>query len=253
MAQKSCPFCHKKIDSDCKKCPYCGHLLTEDISLNQAFNRPIEQVTATPVEQVTNIRAKNKRAEHPKFINYFIVLLIVFFVLFALSRNKQLYNEDNSAKTTGVNNSVENAKYYNSLPNGTIIYSLPYYLAGKGRLKIDNGTNYDAVVKLVINNNNKAIIEVYVEAGDSYTIDNILDGKYMLLFMQGKNWSDEQQRFVLDRNCSKFVDVFDFVTKWTEQDDGILYEYPGYRVTLNPVYGGNAQTDNISEEEFDKY
>ena len=253
MATKRCPFCHKEINADCTKCPYCGHLLVEHISSPYRSNRPTDQVSATSVERDTILDAKNKKVDYRKFIKYSVGLLILFFVIFSVLNNRQLSNKNNSINTTRINNPTENTKYYNSLPNGTIIYSSPYYLTGLGKLKIDNGTNYDAIVKLINTSIDKSVYTVYIKAKNSFEIDEILDGRYALLFMHGKNWDSIHQTFLVDKSYSKFKDDFNFITKRVAKYNNVEIDYAIYEVTLYPVPGGNAQTNDISKYEFNKY
>lgn len=143
-------------------------------------------------------------------------------------------------------------KTYTSLPTGTKIGSY-YTREGQGQLKIDNGTNLDAVVKLVNLSTNRSIYSVYIKSKDIYWIKNIPNGRYKLLFSLGKDWDSESKKFLQFRTFSKFQDNLNFVTRETISQDRILTEYTVFEVTLHPIPGGKAKTEDISEAEFDLY
>lgn len=242
-----CKNCGKQISEGVKFCKYCGVEIAtrEEISSTQKFSDSVEQNISTKTKN-----SFNKRVNYSKFIKYSIILLIIFFVVLAFSEDEEPNNEESSTK---INELVEIEKNYNSLLNGTIIYSLPYYLEGLGELKIENGTDYDTVVKLIRTSIDESVYTTYIKAKNSHKINEILDGKYILLFMHGRNWDEINQTFLVDKSHSKFEDDFDFITREITEYDGTYEEYSTYTVTLHPVHSGTAETNDISEDEFDKY
>lgn len=133
-----------------------------------------------------------------------------------------------------------------SLANGTIIKRVPAYLQGDGELTISNGTAYDAVAKLITNGaSGTSVLTAYVKAYSDYTMQNIGDGSYRLIFAQGTDWDSDTKTFTRDRSYSSFDDSFEFETSDTQ--------YTTYSITLNAVEGGTAETSNVNEDQFDAY
>jgi hypothetical protein len=248
MPDKICPFCHKEIGYNFEKCPECGCLLVEHINLNQNDSYNINQ-SSHIIEKIHFINTTSRS----KFIGYFLISLVIFFIILISLGNESLPTTQNQTKTNTINSSTNTAINYNSLPNGTIIYSSSPYLTGEGELNIDNGTDYDTVVKLIRTSTNTSIDTVYIKAKNSYKIDKILDGSYTLLFMHGKGWDDGTKTFLAEKSYSKFVDNFNFITTEITKSNGIYDRTTIFEVTLHPVYGGTARTDGIPEEEFSKY
>lgn len=111
---------------------------------------------------------------------------------------------------------------------------------GSGQLTIQNGTVYDAQVKVIDISTNKAVYNVYVPSHQDYTIMGIDDGTYALAFWLGDANNGSGQ---------KFKDPFNYKTIQTSQ--GV--ETTTYTVTLQVVGGGNALTEGINRGEFDNY
>lgn len=138
-----------------------------------------------------------------------------------------------------------------SLPNGTAINKIKHI--GKGKLDIHNGLAQDASVKIINVAQGGQIANYYVSSKSRYVINGIPDGEYKLIFATGDDWNQEQRRFNRNRHYSIFVDVFDYSTTKTKID-GIGYiDYTVCKVTLHPVPDGGARTQNITEEEFNKF
>lgn len=253
--RKNCPFCKKEIGFGYEECPECKHLLIEKIYSSQ---KPVVDVPQFNNHKKKSSTAKlrnffNKRGNYSKLKRYSFILLFIIFVVWIFSGDEQSYNEKSSAR---INESIEinlPKRDYNSLPNGTIIHSLSYYLTGSGELDIDNGTDYDTVVKLVSISADKSIYTAYIKAKNNHKINKILDGRYKLLFMHGRDWDIINKTFMVDKSYSKFKDDFYFTTREVIEYNTIYEEYNTYEVTLHPVYGGTAKTSNISENDFDKY
>jgi len=144
-------------------------------------------------------------------------------------------------------------KTYNSLPNGTVLNSEPLYLNGMGYIMIENGTDSDALAKLVLKDPNRSVYTVYIKAGETCKISKISDGIYELFFSHGKDWNKENQKFLVNKSYSKFEETFKFVTRTEQQANGVRRTFSTFKVTLHPVTGGSAKTDAVSEEEFNKF
>jgi len=144
-------------------------------------------------------------------------------------------------------------KTYNSLLNGTVLNSEPLYLNGFGYILIENGTDSDALAKLVLKDPKISVYTVYIKAKETYKISKISDGLYDLVFAQGKDWSKESKKFLTDNSYSKFEETFKFITKTEQEANGVRRTFSTFKVTLHTVAGGSAKTDAVSEKEFNKY
>ena len=137
-----------------------------------------------------------------------------------------------------------NGQTYNSLANGYQISNSSYF-NGQGQLKITNGTNDDAVVKIINTVTNASLGEFYIDSNNEYTIVGIPDGSYNLFFSLGKNWDATDNKFITCKSFSKFDEAFSFATTNTQ--------YTTFEVTLNPIPGGTASTTSVNENDFEKY
>ncbi|MFH1564603.1 MAG: hypothetical protein ABIC82_02010 [bacterium] len=128
-----------------------------------------------------------------------------------------------------------------------------YYLNGLGELQIKNETSLDAIAKLVNTTLNKSVFTVYIKANTTYTINKVKDGNYKLFFNLGNDWDTEVKAFSVNSSYEVFEDLFDFTTREYEEGDYIRTKYSTFEVTLNPVIGGTAETENINVAEFANY
>jgi len=121
------------------------------------------------------------------------------------------------------------------------------YLRGDGTLEVKNGTNLDAVAKLI--RGGSSVLTVYIKANSVYMIADISDGVYWLAFAQGLNWNSTTKKFQRNTQYSVFDETFDFITT----EDSRYYHYTAFEVTLNPVVGGTAETSSVDPTQFDAY
>lgn len=183
------------------------------------------------------------------------ILLGIIFVIWMFSDDE--YSYDSSSTKAPLpppikqisNDSVELASFSPavSLSNGTILKKNSAYLQGDGELQIKNGTDLDAVAKLI--RSGTSILTVYIKANSTYTTRNISDGICWLAFAQGLDWDSTIQKFKRNTQYSAFEDTFDFTTT----EDGQYYYNSIFKVTLNPVIGGTAETNDIPGNQFDQY
>jgi hypothetical protein len=116
----------------------------------------------------------------------------------------------------------------------------PFATSGRGSLEVSNGTDNDAYIKLVDPLSRSLVAAFYVKSNSTFTLEEIPDGTYEVLFVTGQG---ESQSF------SKFDLPFEFTT--TQLTDRI--EYSIHRITLNEVVDGNATTSEVDEQEFEQY
>jgi hypothetical protein len=121
-------------------------------------------------------------------------------------------------------------------------------------LKVVNGTDRDAVVKMVsVRQIDKVPAEVlcrfvYICTGTFVTIDGIGAGNYQLFFCTGTHWDKPGKRFMRPHTAQKFTELM----KFTQEHKAGSIQYSANEVTLHPVVGGSARTGWVDQEEFDR-
>lgn len=138
-------------------------------------------------------------------------------------------------------------------PNSGTVMAAGSYRTGLGDLTISNGTDTDAIAKLIDLRVGASYREVYIQANSSSTIQNIAIGNYELLFSLGQNYAPSLSKFLTNASYSKFDSNISFTETKEDLGNTIRTNYDSYRLTLNKVVGGNAATSRISEAEFTKY
>jgi hypothetical protein len=123
----------------------------------------------------------------------------------------------------------------------------PRGVKGRGTLKVTNGTNRDAVVKLSAGKPKKMVRLVYIRANSEFTLEDIGVGKYLLKFTLGFDWNSSERKFTREKQYLKFDDLLIYAE--TKTKGGIEWEV--FEVTLHTVFDGNAKTTLISESEFE--
>lgn len=114
---------------------------------------------------------------------------------------------------------------------------------GEGELTVKNGLDLDAVAVLSdITRPNEALVSVYIQSEDSYTITGIHDGIYILYYSIGLDWDSNSQNFSTPPMNSRFEKELAFET--TNSAATV------YTATLNKIYGGNAKTIPVDESKF---
>lgn len=116
-----------------------------------------------------------------------------------------------------------------------------------GTLKVSNGTNRDAYVKLITGQ--QLASAFFVKSNSSYTLNPIPDGTYRVIFALGKNWNPKTQSFAQSKSFAKFDKPLNFTTM--QLSNGIQYRV--FQITLHPVLGGKATTSGVNEQEFKRY
>jgi len=135
---------------------------------------------------------------------------------------------------------------------GTVMAS-GSYRTGLGYLVISNGTETDAIAKLIDLSSSTSYRDVYIQANTATTIQNIAIGNYELLFSLGRDYAPSVNKFLTNASYSKFDSYITFDETKQVIGNTIRTNYDSYTLTLNTVVGGNAATSRISEAEFIKY
>ena len=181
-----------------------------------------------------------------RYSKFFIILVIVIVIIIIAASN------DSDSNYVSENNKNVNTPTYvkppaniRSLTNGFTIDSVSYYLSGEGELTIDNGTNEDAVIKLVSTRTNKSIITFYVKKNNIFTVTGISDGNYKVIATQGNDWDSYSKEFTLKPSFFEFDGTFDF--------DTTSSEYTIWELELETSYNGNIDIDTVGKNTFNNY
>lgn len=163
---------------------------------------------------------------------------------------KGIYYTRNQAKSIQVKAppTVETTR-----PSSGTVMASGSYRTGLGYLAISNGTDTDAIAKLIDRSAGVSYREVYIQAGSSTTIQGIAVGNYSLLFSLGRSYAPSLNKFLTNASYSKFDSEITFEEIKERVGNSIRTNYDAYQLTLNKVAGGNAVTSRISEAEFIKY
>lgn len=261
---KTCPFCKNSITDDNDICPECQRVLVERIGAIK--ERPSPHAAQ---RHSTTKRHKNFNFKWNNFKKYVPIIVLLLVIIFLSTREDKKHeyatyspppvsvipDSDDMSTASDVSQPVpaKDPKTYFSLPNGTILSSKSLYLNGLGELQIKNGTSLDAIAKLVNIVLDKSIFTVYIEANSTYKINKIKDGNYKLFFNLGNDWDAGLKAFTTNSGYEVFEDPFNFTTQEYEEGNYIKTRYSTFEVTLNPVIGGQAETENVSVLEFAKY
>jgi hypothetical protein len=142
------------------------------------------------------------------------------------------------------------APYGTYIPEkGEILFDLYPSSTDLGTLRIKNGTKDNAIVKLIDIKTDRKVCSFAVPANDEGGIKAIKNGAYRLLFSFGQAIIRYEDKFYKATGYAEFEDHFTF----SQQRDSTGTNYNSYTVTLNPVVDGNAETEQITQAEFDKY
>lgn len=134
---------------------------------------------------------------------------------------------------------------YNSLPTGARIEG-DVGTGGHGELKVENGNDEDAVVRLAMTDSDETVRWFFVKAHGTARVGRIPAGNYRLVFTTGLNWVESQDSFSWHPTYSEFERTVIF----NEQRDSEGIQYHSFSVTLHSVPFGNIHTRTITREEF---
>ncbi len=116
---------------------------------------------------------------------------------------------------------------------------------GLGQLSIDNGQELDALA-ILADPAGSPQIAVYVRSYETFTITGIRDGSYQLFFSLGEDWNQPSAEFTRRASYFRFEDPLPYETIPSATGS----RYTAWEVTLHPVVGGTAETEQIGEDEF---
>jgi hypothetical protein len=118
---------------------------------------------------------------------------------------------------------------------------------GHGVVTIVNGTDLDAIVKLVLVDSPAIVCQaIYIRAGGQSALSHVGPGTYKLRFSLGRDWDSSRKRFLASASYSEFENSLLF----EERREGEKTSYQEFEMTLNAVPFGNARTHGIDESVF---
>lgn len=138
--------------------------------------------------------------------------------------------------------------------SGTVLYD------GRGsdafeygtQLDVDNGTDADALLKLVPVGSSKKLLSFFVARNSKCSIAGIPPGTYRLLFALGDGLDAETGGLLDISYCEEFVDPLRFEMQVTRDPDGVTTRWKGAKVGLAKGPDGNAPSSGVDQQEFDR-
>ena len=251
---KICPFCKTRIQSFEDVCPFCNRTLVEKV---WAFPQKVKSTTgssSSTYHEAYVAPTIRTRSSYKKYIPLLLLWIVILLILW--SRNTQ-----EEIPISIVPNTIDHlpidasspARPIASLPDGTILSLNKNYLQWWGELLIENWTNSDHVIKLVHNYIDKSIYTVYIKANSEYTIKNISNWVYKLLFHSWEDWNETVKWFNKNGTPQMFEDFFRYETTQEHSNDYVRDINTSWSITLHPVASWDAQTDFVSIDEFARY
>jgi tetratricopeptide (TPR) repeat protein len=125
--------------------------------------------------------------------------------------------------------------------------------SGTGILTIQNGTESDALVKVVSLSGPKLWHKVLVPVGGQRKIEGVPYGHFQILFALADSIDVATGELNGNPRASKFEKSLAYTTSSKLEGQSIITTTTSYSLTLHPVVGGNAKTEKISVDEFKKF
>jgi len=115
-------------------------------------------------------------------------------------------------------------------------------ISGKGRLDIENQTDFDAVVVLCsVDEPKTPLLAFYLQSHDSYKAAGIKRGTYVLYIAVGEVWDENSQKFLMDATYHRSKGEFE----WEETER----KRTTWHVSLDPAVIA-VYYQPVSEDEF---
>ncbi|MEQ1935722.1 MAG: hypothetical protein ABL962_17840 [Fimbriimonadaceae bacterium] len=129
-------------------------------------------------------------------------------------------------------------------PNGKIFIKTTD--VGTGELRVQNGTNLDAIMNLTNPTTNKRFLSVYVRAGADVSVPRIRANSYKAVYLLGSLFDEAQLIFSADVVGGEFEENLRF-DRVTDQPAG---QRSVWSLTLHPVRDGRAKVTPLSLEQY---
>lgn len=221
------------------RCRRCGRLLV--IVQQRTREPPIAPVASTPQHH----RRSASRANRGTGLGWIITSLVATAIMaWGLSVTRSVLPQSTVAPTRAATPQMGRLPSDLALPTGTKLHSASRN--GHGELFVENGTQFDGVVKLVDDASMGTAHLVFVRSGDTCHVDSIAPGRYILRYALGWDVIRSTGTFGRYPHYGEFEKTLDYVTTVRSNE---LYNSV-YEATLHEVSGGNARTEEITEEAF---
>ncbi|MBA2937020.1 hypothetical protein HZF08_01730 [Paenibacillus sp. CGMCC 1.16610] len=236
-------------------CPMCGinfdvekeHIGVRIRCLNCSSTFIVEEKKVSNYKLSNKHIFENKNSKNStKFISLIFLMAIIFpIIYFSIFESKSQTTNSNSNSNSSPKPSptVSSHPSYPKPNNDTEL--IKSNRSGLGELTISNGTQKDAIAKLVVDR--KAIRIVYISSHNNAKLTEIPDGEYSLFFALGDDYEPTHFSFY-DAFTSEFDKKLNF--QEIKEKDGTSYST--YSVTLEAVPDGNARTSSVSKNEFNE-
>jgi hypothetical protein len=93
----------------------------------------------------------------------------------------------------------------------------------------------------------------YTKSDSTFTLKQIPDGVYQVLFVSGEDWDSKTKSFTRSKSFARFERDLNFTTTKRTDKKGIYTRYARFELTLHHVVNGNAKTSAVNEQEFESY
>ena len=115
-------------------------------------------------------------------------------------------------------------------------------------LKISNGTDGDAAIRLLWSGTGRTARFAYIRSGETYAFTTLEPGSYELRWDTGHEWISECLMFLQDNSYSTFGRPLKFSIESNAEAQTMGCD--GHKLTLYAVPGGNIDKVRISREKF---
>lgn len=132
-----------------------------------------------------------------------------------------------------------------SLRNGKSL-TRSLFTQGNGELTIENDTNSDAVVNVILPSKDLLIRSVYIKANSQWTIKKLNPGSYRVIFATGTDWDNKAHDFTQNASYTEFGKSLEFM----ERTDDMVTHFTTHRISLQPVSWGNIPKIDIDRARF---
>lgn len=138
------------------------------------------------------------------------------------------------------------------IDSNAVLSAMPATAIGGG-LSVHNGTTSNSIIKIISLATDKKAGSFFVRANGFFTMKEIPDGGYRLIFCFGGSEVVGVDKFKNPTGSFEFDNHLNFKVEKVSTTEGITTYTNNFRVTLHEVNNGNAKKHTISVAEFDKY
>ena len=130
--------------------------------------------------------------------------------------------------------------------NGTIIRDNRQF-SGYGEIEVTNKYDVDTIILLSLADG-ITVVTFYVRSNDTFTFRGLADGNYLIYFILGTEWVEENKCFSQIYSVQKFQEIIDFKTLYNELDKN----YTTWSLNLG-TQQGSSLTEDIQIDKIPDY